>query len=321
LRETGSTNIKVGITVLVGIVILIFGIMWAKGFYFGTHPASLTARFPTAGGAERGDPVYYKGMKRGIISDISVNERGDVIMKLELNEKIALRSDATATIMMLELMGGKKIEIAPGTSATAFNQERDTLTGVTSGDLSSIVALGSSLSGDVRSIADKTDSLISSLSSILGDAKVQDDIKGGISEARVAVKDLSETLAAIRGLVAENRSSLKSAIAEIEKLGTNVNQTVTDIGPSAKGAIEDTRAFIAKASKTIEKADIALDEIDKMLIDSRNNKSLLYKLTSDKDFANQIDSTLMHALKMIKEIRYQGLNTNVRMFQGAEPLP
>lgn len=321
MRDTGSTNIKVGITVLIGIVIFVLGIMWAKGFYFGANPETLIAKFASAGGAERGDPVYIKGIKRGSVSNISVNDRGEVIMQLQLNEKVTIRKDASATIMMLELMGGKKVEIDPGINAIAFDMLKDTISGATSGDLSSLVAIGGSLSGNIKSIASKTDSLLGSLSSLLGDAKLQDDIKGGVSEARLAVKDISTTLAAIRSLVAENRESLKGAVAELEKLGTNMNATVNDIGPTAKATIEDTRAFVAKASKTIEKADIALDEIDKMLIDSRNNKSLLYKLTSDKAFADQIDSTLMHALKMIKEIRYQGLNTNVRMFQGAEPLP
>lgn len=321
MRDTGSTNIKVGITVLIGIVIFVLGIMWAKGFYFGANPETLIAKFASAGGAERGDPVYIKGIKRGSVSNILVNDRGEVIMQLQLNEKVTIRKDASATIMMLELMGGKKVEIDPGINAIAFDMLKDTISGATSGDLSSLVAIGGSLSGNIKSIASKTDSLLGSLSSLLGDAKLQDDIKGGVSEARLAVKDISTTLAAIRSLVAENRESLKGAIAELEKLGTNMNATVNDIGPAAKATIEDTRAFVAKASKTIEKADIALDEIDKMLIDSRNNKSLLYKLTSDKAFADQIDSTLMHALKMIKEIRYQGLNTNVRMFQGAEPLP
>ena len=321
MRDTGSTNIKVGITVLIGIVIFVLGIMWAKGFYFGANPETLIAKFASAGGAERGDPVYLKGIKRGSVSNISVNDRGEVIMQLQLNEKVTIRKDASATIMMLELMGGKKVEIDPGINAIAFDMLKDTISGATSGDLSSLVAIGGSLSGNIKSIASKTDSLLGSLSSLLGDAKLQDDIKGGVSEARLAVKDISTTLAAIRSLVAENRESLKGAVAELEKLGTNMNATVNDIGPTAKATIEDTRAFVAKASKTIEKADIALDEIDKMLIDSRNNKSLLYKLTSDKAFADQIDSTLMHALKMIKEIRYQGLNTNVRMFQGAEPLP
>lgn len=321
MRDTGSTNIKVGITVLIGIVILVLGIMWAKGFYFGANPETLIAKFASAGGAERGDPVYIKGIKRGSVSNISVNDQGEVIIQIQLNDKVTIRKDASATIMMLELMGGKKIDIEPGNNAVAFNPQRDTIIGMATGDLSSLVALGGSISGNIKSIAIKADSLIGSLSTLLGDAKLQDDIKGGISEARVAVKDLSETLAGIRSLVAENRATLKNAIVELEKLAKNVNATVDDIGPAAKAAIDDTRAFIAKASTTMEKADIALSEIDKMLIDSRTNKSLLYKLTSDKAFGDQVDSTLMHALKMIKEIRYQGLNTNVRIFQGADPLP
>lgn len=306
---------------LLGIVILVFGIAWAKGVYFGAKPETLTIRFPNAGGAERGDPVYIRGIKRGFISEVDVNERGEVIMELQLDVKMPLRRDASASIMMLELMGGKKVEILPGVSQTAFNSSTDTIEGTSAGDLSTLVALVNSMSESLRSIVGKADTLFTSINDVIGDPKVRADIKGAIAEARIALKDVSVTLRDVRTLIAENRTSLKNTIAELEKLSTNMNAAVNDLAPAAKAAIADTRAFIAQASATLEKADIALTEIDKMLIDSRTNKSLLYRLTSDKEFGERIDSTLINAQKLIKEIRMQGLNANIRFFQGADPLP
>ncbi len=306
---------------LLGIVILVFGIAWAKGVYFGAKPETLTIRFANAGGAERGDPVYIRGIKRGLISDVDVNERGEVIMELQLDVKIPLRRDASASIMMLELMGGKKIEILPGVSQTAFNSSTDTIEGTSAGDLSTLVALVNSMSESLRSIVGKADTLFTSINDVIGDPKVRADIKGAIAEARIALKDVSVTLRDVRTLIAENRTSLRNTIAELEKLSTNMNAAVNDLAPAAKAAIADTRAFIAQASATLEKADIALTEIDKMLIDSRTNKSLLYRITSDKEFGERIDSTLINAQKLIKEIRMQGLNANIRFFQGADPLP
>lgn len=302
-------------------MILIVGILWAKGLSFGKEQQTLIAKFSDAGGAEIGDPVFVRGIKCGRIQDVRVNQRGDVIMDIYLDQKISLRHDASATIMMLEVMGGKKIEISPGLSEQLFNEATDTIQGSSSGDLSTLVVMMNSMSESIHSIVGKTDSLFTSLHDILGDPKVRADMKGILSEARIAVKDVNMTLSSVRSLIGENRESLKNSIAELEKLFASMNTSVREITPAAQAAISDTRAFISQASETMKKADNALLELDTMLADSRKNKSILYRLTTDKELGERLDSTLINAQKLIKEIRMQGLNANVRFFQSSDPLP
>jgi phospholipid/cholesterol/gamma-HCH transport system substrate-binding protein len=48
-------------------------------------------------------------------------EPNDVNVELSLDNDVKLKQDATFAISMLDLMGGKKIEIFPGTSNKSFN--------------------------------------------------------------------------------------------------------------------------------------------------------------------------------------------------------
>jgi phospholipid/cholesterol/gamma-HCH transport system substrate-binding protein len=321
LASKNHTDLKVGITVLAGIVVLVVGIMWAKGVYIGGHPESLIARFPSAGGAERGDPVFIRGLKRGIISDISANERGEIIITMELGEKAPLRKDASATIMMLELMGGKKIEIDPGKTSAILDPARDTILGITSGDLSSLVALGGSLSDNVKSMAAKADSLIGSLNNFVNDPKLRENISGSIAEARTTIHDADMAMRSMQSVVTENRAALKSTIDDIHSLSEKLNSTIDDLSPKAKTAFEDLRTFVAHANSAVSRADTSLAMVQQMLDEGKKNKSLLYKIMTDKQFSNRLDSTLIEASKLVHEIRYQGLNTNIRMFESGEPTP
>ncbi len=317
MRSSKYTDLKVGVTVLLGLSILLFGIAWAKGWSIGErHP--LYARFASAGGAERGDPVFIRGIKRGAVSSVEVNEQGEIIMAIDLDKKIPLYKDASASIMMLELMGGKKIEILPGTLGT-FDVDHDTISGVNSGDMSTLVSMVNSLSGNIRTIAAHADSLIVSLNSIVGDPKFKEGIMSGIAEARVTLHDVSGAMTDVRTMLAENRETLRNAIKQAGDLATNLNATITELKPEAKATLEAAHVFISDATKTIRKADMTISEINRILDESRTNKSLLYKLTTDKAFSDKVDSMLTSGAKLINQLRYQGLDANIRFFNSTDP--
>ncbi len=111
-----QTDIKVGITVLAGIALLLFGIGWAKGWNTAGHEIRYQAAFQNAGGLELGDPVTLNGVKRGIVREVETRQ-SDVLVTMGFSDKLDLHEDASASISMLELMTGKKVELHPGTSS------------------------------------------------------------------------------------------------------------------------------------------------------------------------------------------------------------
>ena len=313
MRSGKNTDIKVGITVLVGIAILIFGIGWGKRLIHGGGDV-LYARFDKAGGAERGDPVFIRGLKRGTIDNVDVNQKGEIIAAMTLDtSQMPLYKDATAKIMMLELMGGHKIEIAPGLQTdSAFNITKDTINGSTPGDISAMVAMITSLEGKINSLAGRADSVLGLMQDFLGDPRFKDGILSAIDEARSTLKDVSATMKDARAMLVENRESLRNAIKQAETLATKLNGTLDELRPDIKATLDD-------AHKLIGKADAMITEINKMLTDSKTNNSLLHMLTSDKEFSKRLDSTLRSAAKLIEQLRLQGIDANIRFFHSTTP--
>ena len=110
MKNQKKTEIKVGVTVLVAIVVLLWVLGWAKNFNFNSNEKSLLISFTNIAGLLIGDVVSVQGIKEGHVQSI-VNQNNNVIVEVILSENTNLKEDASFSIMMIDLMGGKKIEI------------------------------------------------------------------------------------------------------------------------------------------------------------------------------------------------------------------
>ena len=297
---------------LVGIALLLVGIGWAKGWHFGSAPHLLHAHFETAGGIEVGDAVYIHGIKNGKVTVINSPSGKDVDITMDVDKEDTLHKDAIAKIMMLELMGGKKIEIETGTTGS-FNWEKDTLQGYFTGDVSTLVAMLTSISGSLPSITKNLDSVLGNLTDFFGNGKFKEKAYATIDQAAQTLKDLHNVLS-------ENRESLKRTIDQADILTRELNSTIVSVRPGALALVDSMRTFLRKASGTLSGADELLAHLNEMMAASKDKKSLLYRLTSDKEMANKLDSLLDSGHKLIEQIRLQGVDANIRFFQSSKPV-
>ena len=112
MKDQRKTEIRVGITIVVGLLIFIWILGWAKNFSLNPSENYLNIKFNNASGLEIGDDVTVNGVRKGNVEDIKV-EGQSVIVKISLDNDVNLKEDAKFGISMLDLMGGKKVEISP----------------------------------------------------------------------------------------------------------------------------------------------------------------------------------------------------------------
>ncbi|MEP7235317.1 MAG: MlaD family protein [Ignavibacteriota bacterium] len=314
MRSGENTDLKVGLTVLVGIAVLLVGIGWAKGWRFGAEQHELHAKFASAGGIEPGDPVFIRGIKHGTVTGISSLAAGkDIVLTLSIDQAVAIHEDASATIMMLELMSGKKIEIEEGSPQRRQLAATDTIQGYYPGDLSSLVTLLNSLSGTLPAITRNVDSVLRNLTDFFGGGKFKDKAYATLDEAGGTLKEL-------RVVLTENRESLKRTIDQADILTRELNSTIYSIRPGAIALVDSMRIFLRGAGRTLSGADSLLSSLNEMMAVSKDKKSLFYRLTSDKEMALKLDSLLESGHKLIEQIRLQGVDANIRFFQSSTPV-
>jgi phospholipid/cholesterol/gamma-HCH transport system substrate-binding protein len=122
---------------VISIALLVIGIMLGKGISFSPTQKSVAIRLATSGGIDAGSPVVVNGVRRGTVTQVS-NDNGGVLVTATLDDVSDLRSDAQALVSILEITGGKKIELTPGSAATALNPSAEIPINTTNAKLAEI---------------------------------------------------------------------------------------------------------------------------------------------------------------------------------------
>src|ERR1039457_6514706 len=108
MKDQRKTEIKVGLTVLAGILIFLWILGWAKNFSVSSNHRPVLVKFDNVTGLEIGDNVVVNGLRKGFVQNMQI-EQDHVIVTMSLEKDVDLREDAQFSISMLDLMGGKKV--------------------------------------------------------------------------------------------------------------------------------------------------------------------------------------------------------------------
>jgi phospholipid/cholesterol/gamma-HCH transport system substrate-binding protein len=304
------TDVKVGITVFVAISLLLFGIMWAKHITFGPANQLVKARFVTAGDLETGSPVLVNGVRRGTVRAIDLDNSG-VIVSMDMDKPVDLRRDATATISMLELMGGKKIDIRPGVAPDHLASNA-IIPGSNSGDIGTIVATVTALSGTLESITGKTDTLFTSMNALLHG----DTLKRQLS---VALTTLTRTAQQASALIAENGPAIKRTFEQSEIVTRELAGSLQENRTGIKTLVDSGGAAVHDARAAMARINALTMRFDSLFTNATEEHTMFYSLMKDKEFSGRIDSAFTSLNKLTDQMRLQGIDANIRFFNGTKP--
>ncbi|MBL0175878.1 MAG: MCE family protein [Ignavibacteria bacterium] len=182
MNEKLRTEIRVGVTVIAGILVLLFGFSWFKEWTISGGFYTLKMRFENSSGLQPGDPVMVNGVRAGKVSLVKV-DKNTVLVKAEIDEQYQLTEDAVPTIQMLELMAGKKVEIRQGASARMHDITTELRGGVDPDISGAFGALGA-LRAKVEQMAEKTNLLLDNTNGMLGDKEFTGAIKETVAQPR-----------------------------------------------------------------------------------------------------------------------------------------
>ena len=306
---TRSTEIRVGIVSILSIALLIGGIMLGKGISLDPSLKQIRIRSASSGGAEAGSPVVINGVKRGQVTGV-VNQNGTVIINAEVDDVSDLHADATARVTILEITGGKKIELTPGKGPEPFDISRE-IPGTVSADLGGLVATIGDVSGNAVSIVRRLDSLTGALTELTRDGQFVTDVKTISSEGAIFVKDL-------RSWFAANKDPLGASIRDLRSITSQLRTSIDRNEPKVSRLIDRLDATLlsidgtlGRADKALTNADSLIRRIDSVMIEVKANKGLINTMIYDEKFADRFDSTLYWIRAILQDARNKGVNVNV----------
>src|SRR5437016_14430943 len=223
----------VGLFVLVAAGVLIFTVFTLTGGFRGSA-VSYRADFPFAGGLEPGASVRYAGgPKVGRVEKLQLDPKNPSRIEITFSVKSGLpvKTDSHVKIMSLSPLGDNHLEIVPGSEKAALAPTGTILASDPYVDFNALTA-------KINDIAPQAQQLLKTLNDRASELKVTlarvDDLLSDSNRANLAV-----TLADTRGMISENRGSVKATVQ-------NLNSATQKLEP----LLQDLRKTSAQANET-----------------------------------------------------------------------
>lgn len=111
-------EITVGALVLSGVAAFILGTTWLSGRESTAGQRVVRAQFSDVGNMKRGNPVKVSGVQLGKVNEIQFRDVGDVLVTMVVDPAIQPKTDATALLSAVGLVGDVMIVLNPGEAST-----------------------------------------------------------------------------------------------------------------------------------------------------------------------------------------------------------
>ncbi len=310
-----SAEVKVGAVTVASLLLLIAGVIIGKSVLARTSFTTLTMLSPSSGGVEIASPVLVNGVKRGSVTSVQPVS-GGVAITASMDNVADLRKDALARIMILEITGGRKIEINPGTSGGALSQQ-DTIRGIYTGDIADLIAIIGEVGPDLKNIVRKLDTIAGAGTALLADGKF-------VNDTRKAVKNLAEVAESANTLVERNKGNIQTIVSDLTSISKELRTTVNTNAPKVDklvvqldSTLVEARRLITTGDKTVKNVDGLIKNVDGFISDAKNKDNLIHKFVYDAEFNRRLDTTIARLQVFLDNLRYDGINVNVRL--GSRP--
>ena len=160
-----NNDFVVGLTILLGIAIIVAATLWVKQVDFGGRSEAVTARFREVGGVRIGTPVVVRGVRAGRVDAMELADDGFVEVRLALDEGIALPRQPVVLLNESSLFGEWQATITERETAAGDEELQrqlqdatrndDVLPGATLPDIARLAAVAGRIAGDVASVAER----------------------------------------------------------------------------------------------------------------------------------------------------------------------
>jgi len=311
MKSEKSKEIKVGLVTIIAIVLLIIGITIGNEFSMSVDVVRITMRFPNSGGIEQTAPIFVNGVKRGKVTRV-IPYNGNVLITADIDNISDFKEDVSARLGILEITGGKKIEINPGISENGF-RKGTIISGITNPDIGDMIALVGEMSSDAKILLKRLDTIATAASVLITDKRIENTLAN--------TNQMVETL---NQFVNKNIGNLEIAVSNLKIVATELKIAINKYEPKADNLVtkldltlDDTRKLLKNADEAIGNANNLINDLNEFSNDMKKSDGVVGKLIYDKNFANRLDSTFINLHEFLMMIKEHGININARL--GTRP--
>jgi len=302
MKQQRKTEIKVGLTVLIGIMVFIWILSWAKNVSFSSTDIELKVKFENASGLQVGNEVSVNGVRAGVVKDIYV-ESYYVVVEITVNSDVQLKRDAKFSLEVTDLMGGKKIDVSPGKDSVPINPD-DLQVGIFQADLASMMEVLSGIEIDLNSILEDVKTTLSEINSFLTDEQLKENISNSIS-------GLSNLTTRLNKMLTENQENIKSITQNTKEITEDTKEMISANKESINNSIADLNSILQSSDSLVAKLNYLADET---MSGDNNIGKLLYDDSLFISLTKTLEQTKELTKVMLEQLQNEGVKIDASIF-------
>lgn len=289
MKNERKTEIKVGITTVISLVIFIWILAWAKNIKLTSDDIIVNLTFENVSGLEVDDQVTVKGLRKGFVDDIYL-VGNKIFVRIYVDNNVDLRKDAKFWIATTDLMGGKKIEIIPGESNEILDLN-SLHTGLIQPDLNSMMAIAGSMMSDVQTIVDDLKITLSVVNNYISDDEMMIDLKSSL-------KNLNNLTEKFNALITDNSDNITRITENTAALSEESRTFFHENKESLDSSIQKFNIILSRSDSLVSRFNFLAAET----MEGNNN---LGRILYDDSLMINMQETIKILIKLSKLVLYQ----------------
>jgi len=286
-KET-LNNIRLGLFVLVGVLLLITGLYFiGSNTNMFSKTVTLYATFKNVSGLTPGNNVRYSGIDVGTVEKIEIVNDTTIRVKMSVKAELqkVIRKNAMATLGTDGLMGNKLINIDPVSSVGELVKEGDELNSTPSVNMEEMLRTLSAtnqnvlvISANLKTLTDNINSSRGTLYTVLMDTTVGPKIHHSLDNIAV---------------ISDN---IKLVSEDLNKVMSDVQQGKGTIGKLVKDTVmsQDLVIAIQQVKTAGERINASAAELKQILEKANNGNGTVATLVNDTVSANSLKRSLQN---------------------------
>ncbi len=281
------TEIEVGLTVLVAVAVLLWGVTWLKEFQIQRSVRIWHVMFPQTGGLGPSDEVQVNGIKKGSVHAMRLAGDG-VLVDLAIASDVTLTRDSRVTIRNLGLMGEKLIGVDLRATGEPWSVE-DTIPGAYEKGIPEVM-------GDVAVTIESVTELSGRLASLIEATDKKGDLTGTLKNMRGASAELEAT-------VKETRAALRSTLENSSATAKTMRSLTTDREAQLGRAIDDFSSAANKLDRLAGRLDSLRATLQSVATKVDRGDGTLGRAINDRRLYNDVSATVDSLRSLIADIK------------------
>lgn len=279
-----SNELKVGVSIVVAVLIFIFGIRFFSDIPLLTGSYELYTQVVDAKGVIPGNPVRTNGVKIGSVKSVEFNQAtGIVDVIFRINKTVVVPEGTVCAITGIDALTGVRIEMKLGPYGNPQLPPGGLVPSVPETDsfVNDFVARAPVIVDRVDSILVGLDNTIGTVHTMVGEPN------SNINEMLGSLRGSASTL---NRLLAEEHERVSAILSNVEAASGSLSQLSTSQADSIAQSVRLLNLSLESLTRSMNSLEGTTSQLDAILGKIDSGEGTLGKLINDPGLYNQLDS-------------------------------